>query len=78
MTYLHFLTIVEAAKKIRAKTLSPVELTAAYMARIKKLDGELHSHILVLEESALAAAKQAEADIMAGRWRGPCTASRSD
>ena len=71
MTDLHFLTIAEASAKIRAKTLSPVELTQAYMARIKALDGELNSHILVLEDQALAAAKQAEADIMAGGWTGP-------
>ncbi len=71
MTDLHFLTIAEASAKIRAKTLSPVELTQAYMARIKALDGELNSHILVLEDQALAAAKQAEADIMAGGWKGP-------
>ena len=71
MTDLHFLTIVEASAKIRAKTLSPVELTQAYMARIKALDGELNSHILVLEDQALAAAKQAETDIMAGGWKGP-------
>ena len=71
MTDLHFLTIAEASAKIRAKTLSPVELTQAYLARVKALDGELNSHILVLEDQALAAAKQAEADIMAGGWKGP-------
>ncbi len=71
MTELHFLTIAEASAKIRAKTLSPVELTEAYLARIKKLDGALHSHILVLEESALATARQAETEIMAGGWKGP-------
>lgn len=71
MTELHFLTIAEAGAKIRAKALSPVELTEAYLARIKKLDGELNSHILVLEESALAAAKQAETEITAGAWKGP-------
>ena len=71
MTDLHFLTIAEASAKIRAKTLSPVELTQAYLTRVKALDGELNSHILVLEDQALAAAKQAEADIMAGGWKGP-------
>lgn len=71
MTELHFLTIAEASAKIRAKTLSPVELTQAYLTRVKALDGELNSHILVLEDQAIAAAKQAEADIMAGGWKGP-------
>ena len=71
MTDLHFLTIAEASAKIRARTLSPVELTEAYLARVRKLDGALNSHILVLEESALATAKQAETEIMAGGWKGP-------
>ncbi len=71
MSELHFLTIAEASAKIRAKTLSPVELTQAYLARVKALDGQLNSHILVLEDQALAAAKQAEAEIAAGGWKGP-------
>ena len=71
MTEPHFLTIAEAAARIRAKTLSPVELTAAYLARVKKLDGALNSHILVLEDRAMAAAEQAEAEIAAGAWKGP-------
>ena len=71
VTDLHFLTIAEASAKIRAKALSPVELTQAFMARIKALDEQLNSHILVLEEAALADARQAEAEIMAGGWKGP-------
>lgn len=67
----HFMTIAEASAKIRAKTMSPVELTRAYMARIKALDGQLNSHILVLEDQAMTAAKQAEAEIMGGGWKGP-------
>ena len=71
MSELHFLTIAEASAKIRAKTLSPVELTQAYLARVKALDGQLNSHILVMEDQAMAAAKQAETEIMAGGWKGP-------
>jgi aspartyl-tRNA(Asn)/glutamyl-tRNA(Gln) amidotransferase subunit A len=71
VTELHFMTIAEASAKIRAKTLSPVELTQAFMQRIAALDGQLNSHILVLEEQALAAAKLAEAEIAADGWKGP-------
>src|SRR5580704_4555662 len=71
VTDLHFLTIAEASSKIRAKTLSPVDLIQAFMARIKTLDPKLNSHILVLEEAALADAKRAEAEIAAGGWKGP-------
>ena len=70
MTELHFLTIAEASEKIRSKAVSPVELLHAFMARIKTLDGRLNSHILVLEDAAMTDAKQAEAEIMAGNWKG--------
>jgi aspartyl-tRNA(Asn)/glutamyl-tRNA(Gln) amidotransferase subunit A len=66
-----FLTIAEASRLIRARRLSPVELTNAYLDRIAALDGQLNSYILVLREQALAGAREAEAEIMAGRWKGP-------
>ena len=71
MTEPHFMTIAEASSAIRAKRLSPVELTQSFLSRIKALDGQLDSYLLVLEETALAAAKQAEHEIAAGRWKGP-------
>jgi aspartyl-tRNA(Asn)/glutamyl-tRNA(Gln) amidotransferase subunit A len=66
-----FITIAEAARLIAKKELSPVELIQSRLARIDKLDGELHSFIRVLPEAALAAARAAEAEIMASRYRGP-------
>jgi aspartyl-tRNA(Asn)/glutamyl-tRNA(Gln) amidotransferase subunit A len=71
MTDLHFLTIAQASALIRVKKLSPVELTKACLARVKRLDGRLNSHLLLLEEQALADAAQAEAEIVAGDWKGP-------
>jgi aspartyl-tRNA(Asn)/glutamyl-tRNA(Gln) amidotransferase subunit A len=71
MTEPHFMTIVEASAAIRAKKLSPVELTKSFLNRIKALDGQLDSYLMVLEETALSTAKQAEQDIAAGRWKGP-------
>jgi aspartyl-tRNA(Asn)/glutamyl-tRNA(Gln) amidotransferase subunit A len=70
-TNLHFLTIVETAKLIREKQLSPIELTQAFLARIKTLDSHLNAYILVLEEQALADASRAEAEIASGGWKGP-------
>ncbi len=66
----YFLTIAEASALIRAKKLSPVELTRAYLDRVAKLDGELHAYILVLPEQAIADARRAESEIAAGDWRG--------
>jgi aspartyl-tRNA(Asn)/glutamyl-tRNA(Gln) amidotransferase subunit A len=66
-----FLTIAETAALIGKRELSPVELTESRLARIERLDGKLHSFIRVLREPALAAARAAEAEIMAGNYRGP-------
>ncbi|HYZ23660.1 MAG TPA: amidase [Rhodopila sp.] len=71
MTDPHWLTIAQASALVRERKVSPVELTTLFLARVKKLDGVLNSHLLVLEEPALAAARKAEADIAAGNWKGP-------
>src|SRR5271166_4100972 len=66
-----FLTIAEAGALIGKRELSPVELTESRLSRIDRLDGKLHSFIRVLREPALAAARAAEAEIVAGNYRGP-------
>ena len=66
-----FLSVAEAAAQIAAKQLSPVELTRAYLDRIERLNGTLHAYVRVLHDEALAAARTAEAEIMAGTHRGP-------
>ncbi|MGB9649862.1 MAG: amidase, partial [Stellaceae bacterium] len=66
-----FLTIAKAGALIGKRELSPVELTESRLSRIERLDGKLHSFIRVLREPALAAARAAEAEIMAGNYRGP-------
>src|ERR1700722_20090704 len=71
MTDLHFLTIAQASAQIKARKLSPVELTAAFLARVRRLDPTLNSHLLVLEEQATEDAAKAESEIAAGRWKGP-------
>ena len=66
-----YLTIAEAARLIAAKELSPVELIDSRLDRIERLDGRLNSFIRVLADDARAAARAAEAEIAAGRYRGP-------
>jgi aspartyl-tRNA(Asn)/glutamyl-tRNA(Gln) amidotransferase subunit A len=66
----HFLTAVEAAAAIAARTLSPVELTQALLLRIQRLDPKLNAFIQLDADAALTAARAAEAEIMAGRPRG--------
>ena len=64
-------TIAEAASRIASRALSPVDLTRALIARIEALDGQLNAYLLPTPELALAQARTAEAEIMAGRYRGP-------
>src|ERR1700680_248293 len=66
-----FLTITEAARLIEQRELSPVELVDSRLDRIARLDGKLNSFIRVLGDEALAAARTAEAEIAAGKYRGP-------
>ncbi|WP_233233815.1 amidase [Bordetella sp. LUAb4] len=68
---LHHLSVGEAARLLQARKLSPVELLEDFLARIETVDARVHSYLLVTADSARASARQAEADIMAGRWRGP-------
>ena len=65
------LSVAQAAALIAAKRLSPVELVQAYLARIERLNEVLRAYVRVLPDEALAAARAAEAEIAAGRYRGP-------
>jgi aspartyl-tRNA(Asn)/glutamyl-tRNA(Gln) amidotransferase subunit A len=71
MTDLHWLGAAEAARAIAARELSPVELMKALLDRIARLDPKLNAFIRLDGEAAMAQAKAAEAEIAAGRPRGP-------
>src|SRR4051794_9468623 len=64
-------TIAEAARRIAAKELSPVELTRACLDRVRALDNRLHAFYHVTEERALAEARAAETLIMERGPSGP-------
>lgn len=70
-TKLHFLTIKEASELIRRRELSPVELTRACLDRIEATDDRLHSFYTLLPDQALEQARTAEAEIIAGGYKGP-------
>ncbi|MCB8882584.1 amidase [Acidisoma cellulosilytica] len=71
MTDLLGLTMRAASEAVRTSAVSPVALVDAYLERIASVDSHIGSYILVLAAEARAAAKRAEAEIAAGRWRGP-------
>lgn len=70
-TELHYLSIAEAAKLLRRKALSPVELVQAVLNRIEEVDGRLKTYVTLLAKDALAAARRAEKDILRGKYIGP-------
>src|SRR5262249_14581904 len=71
MSGLHWLTAAEAADAIGARKLSPVELIQALLDRIQRLDPKLHLFIRIDRDAAIEAARAAEAEVAAGRPRGP-------
>src|SRR5262245_13647872 len=66
-----YLSLAEAATLIAKRELSPAELTQAMLDRISALDPKLHSYYTVFSSEALAAAREAEAQIRSGNYRGP-------
>ena len=69
-TDLPFLSITKAAGLIERRQISPVELTRALLDRIEAIDPQINAYLLVTADLALEQARAAEAEIMAGGYRG--------
>jgi len=63
--------VSELSAQIRARRLSPVELTEAYLQRLETVGRRLNSVAHLMRETALREARAAEAEIRHGRYRGP-------
>ena len=68
---LAFASILELASLLRRKKVSSAALTNMYLERLKRYDPRLHFVINLTEERALAQAREADAEITAGKYRGP-------
>ena len=68
---LAFASVRELAELVRTKKVSSVALTEMYLQRLKKYDSTLKFVVTLTEERALAQAKRADAEIAAGKYRGP-------
>ena len=66
-----FLPAHRLSALIRERKLTSVRLTDIYLARMKRLDPVLQCAVTIMEEQARAEARQADAEIAAGRYRGP-------
>jgi aspartyl-tRNA(Asn)/glutamyl-tRNA(Gln) amidotransferase subunit A len=64
-------TLASLAAKIRAREISPVEATEACLARIESLGPKLHAFLQVDADAAIRTARIREAEVKAGRSRGP-------
>jgi aspartyl-tRNA(Asn)/glutamyl-tRNA(Gln) amidotransferase subunit A len=74
VTDLAWTPMTELARLIATRVVSPVEVVQAHLDRIAALDGKLKAFITVMGESAMDAARRAEARVMAteplGRLHG--------
>lgn len=64
-------SISQIGELLRKGSISPVDLATDCLARIEKLNPKLNAFITVIADSVLAQARQAEAEIRCGDWRGP-------
>jgi Asp-tRNA(Asn)/Glu-tRNA(Gln) amidotransferase A subunit family amidase len=68
---LAFLPVTELSELVRRKRVTSVQLTQMYLARLKKYDPVLKCVISLTEDRALKQAYAADAEIRAGKHRGP-------
>ncbi len=66
-----YVSIAELSDRIRTKDISPVEVVRATLDRIDRLEPQLNAYNTVFADQAVAEARQAEADIGRGDYRGP-------
>lgn len=65
-----FASIAELSAQIRARKLSPVELTEGYLDRLEKYGRKLGAVAFIMRDSALRDARAAEKEIRGGHYRG--------
>jgi len=68
---LAFATVSDLASLLSTRKITSLALTQMYIDRLKYYDSKLHFVITLTEERALAQAKAADAEIAAGKYRGP-------
>ena len=66
-----FAPVTRLSRWIEQRKLTSERLTGIYLARIARHDPRIRSIITLTRDQALAQAKKADAEIAAGRYRGP-------
>src|SRR5437667_3314634 len=68
---LDYYSIGELGALIKTRQITSEQLTRFYLERLKKYRGKLECVVTLTEQRALAAARRADAEIAAGKYRGP-------
>ena len=66
-----FAPVTQLSRWIESKKLTSERLTNIYLSRIERLDSKVRAIITLTSDHALARAKAADAEIAAGKYRGP-------
>jgi len=66
-----FRSVRELSEAIRRREVSPVALAETFLDRLERLGPRYNAVVTITRERGLAAARRAEAEVAAGRWRGP-------
>jgi Asp-tRNA(Asn)/Glu-tRNA(Gln) amidotransferase A subunit family amidase len=66
-----FASVTHLSRWIESRKLTSERLTNIYLKRLEQFDPKLHCVITLTRELALKQAKQADAEIAAGKYRGP-------
>lgn len=68
---LRYADIATLAALIRSREVSCLELAELHLARLERLDSELHCVVTLLPERARAQARALDEELARGEWRGP-------
>jgi Asp-tRNA(Asn)/Glu-tRNA(Gln) amidotransferase A subunit family amidase len=68
---LAFASVMELGELVRRKKVTSVALTEMYLTRLKRYDPLLHFVITLTTDRAMAQAREADADLARGHYRGP-------
>jgi Asp-tRNA(Asn)/Glu-tRNA(Gln) amidotransferase A subunit family amidase len=66
-----FWPVVQLAQLLKTRQVTSLELTEMYLARLHRYNGKLNCVVTFLDEVALAQARKADAEIAAGKYKGP-------
>jgi Asp-tRNA(Asn)/Glu-tRNA(Gln) amidotransferase A subunit family amidase len=66
-----FWPVMHLAALLEARKVTSLQLTQMYLARLRRLNPQLNCVVSFCDERALAQAREADAQIAAGKYRGP-------